>query len=204
MKDVIQAFIASYQNEPCQIHLSDVMPLKYLSYKYEYPKLISITEKFIQNPKELIEFLFKCLDEYGKDASVLFSFIDFENQSIGVVNKLIQNFSVIFDFSFINSTLLKTTTQLTSEVAKIKEEYSSFIIQMKKLQDENEDRRNRVFEEEMAKMKEEEEKRQNKLDEEMRKIKEKEEAVRKEEEERLKQLQNENVKRIPWDHEVFD
>ena len=174
-EDAIQAFVASCQNEPCQIHLSDVIPLQYLSYKYEFPRLITITDKFIQehsdklvfesilyklslrpnnetfsipseffdtkneeeiicdhlneyiqndqmhllpvpvlhrifsnchsksenklreNPNELIEFLFKCLDKYGKDASVLFSLVDFENQTIGVVNKLIQNYSNVFD-----------------------------------------------------------------------------------------------------------
>ena len=205
-EETIQAFIASCQNEPCKIHLSDVIPLQYLSYKYEFPKLISITENFIQEhsdklvfhsilfksslrpnnstfsipanffttkneeelisehlheyiqndqmlllpipvihriltnfksksdknvnkiSNELIEFLFKLLDKYGKEASVLFSLIDFENQQIFVMNKLIQNYSNIFDFNYINSTLLKTTIQLTNEVAKIKEEYSIYFM----------------------------------------------------------------------------
>lgn len=268
-EDAIQAFVASCQNEPCQIHLSDVIPLQYLSYKYEFPRLITITDKFIQehsdklvfesilyklslrpnnetfsipseffdtkneeeiicdhlneyiqndqmhllpvpvlhrifsnchsksenklreNPNELIEFLFKCLDKYGKDASVLFSFVDFENQTIGVVNKLIQNYSNVFDFNFINSTLLKTTIQLTNEVAKIKEEHSNFILQMKQWQDENEAKRNKILDDEIKKMKKEEEKRKNEFlkikDDEERRVRlfeEEKEKMKKEEEKR--------------------
>ena len=79
------------------------------------------------NSSQIIEFLFQCLDKFGRDASILFSNINFGNQSIFVSNRLIKDYSNIFDFNMINSTLVKTTTQLTSEVSKLKEEYFQLI-----------------------------------------------------------------------------
>ena len=72
-----------------------------------------IVNKFImqsnsrKNSNNLIDFLFSCLDKYGKNASILFSYINFEHQSIDVVNRLINEYSDVFDFNMINSTLLK-------------------------------------------------------------------------------------------------
>lgn len=283
-EDVIQAFIASCQNEPCKIHFSDVIPLQYLSYKYDFPKLIEITEKFVEEHRdklvfnsilfklsvrpnsdtfsiptdffntkneeeiiaehlndyikndqmlqlpvhvlykifgifkskypnklrqystEIIEFLFKCLDKYGKDASVLFSFADFENQSIGVMNRLIQNYSRKFDFNFINETLLKTTIQLTSEVTRIKEEYSILFAQMKQRQDEeimkmkeNEEKRAKNFEHEIAKMREEELKREK----EFYKMKEEQERRVKIFKEEIERMKEEDQKRkMKFDEEM--
>ena len=152
-------------------------------------------------------------------------------QSIGVVNRLILNYSDKFNFNFINSTLLKTTIQLTSEVTKIKEEFSSLIYQMKQQQEEefskmkeNEEQRQTIFEEEMAKMKEEEkkremeflkmkeddEKRKKLFEEEFRKMKEEVNRKQKEmdnemksfkeneEKKRLLELPNRNVKELPY------
>ena len=50
---------------------------------------------------EIIDFLFACLDKYGRDASILFSTIDFEQQSMDVVNRLISQYSDVFDFNMI-------------------------------------------------------------------------------------------------------
>ena len=248
-EEAIQAFIASCCNQPCKIQLSDVIPLQYLSHKFEFIELIKITDKyfevysnnlvlpsilfklkigpnnqrkselnkippyfyniekeveiismhlndFVQNPEmlllpisildqifnrqyqfsqkvkknsnEVIEFLFKCLDKYEIDASILFSYVDFGEQSIGVINRLIHNYSNKFDFNMINSTLLKTTTQLTSEVNKMKEEFSFLFSQMtQKFNEqqneiirmkEEEERKAKCYEELMNQMKEEIEK----------------------------------------------
>ena len=218
-EETVQAFIALCSNEPCQIDLLDVIPLQYLSYKYEFAELISITDKFIEEHSdelvfpsilfklqlqpnneekedeipnilfikknflntnkeeeiiasnlieytkkeeekmlllpipvlyrifskskklntdftEIIEFLFRCLDKKGIQASVLFSYIDFKDQSIGVVNRLLNDYSNKFDFNMINSTLLKTTTQLTSEMTRLKEEFSAILCEMTKKFDE--------------------------------------------------------------------
>ena len=168
--EAIQAFISTCQNEKCQIKLSSIIPLHYLSYKFEYPELQAITDKYIEdhsdelviqtllfNPaaekeeeiissnfsefikndqilqlpistldrifqnykksktakkidnNEIIIFLFKCLDRYGKDASILFNDVDFQEENVGVVNRLLNEYSNDFDFNMINSTLAKTT-----------------------------------------------------------------------------------------------
>lgn len=278
----IQAFAASCCNQPCKIGLSDVIPLQYLSYKFEFIELIKITNKFIeehwnnlvlpsilfkikiqpnnqrksdidnippsfintekeeeiislhlneyiQNPEmlllpisnldrifhhfycsqkvhkisnEMIEFLFKYLDKHGIDASILFSYIDFGEQSIDVMNRLIHNYSEKFDFNMINSTLLKTTTQLTSEVAKMKEDFSIMFSQMTQKFNEQQEELNKIrkienkkakireelFEQEMNKMKEKEDEREKIFQNELNKMKEEEKKRKSIFEEELKKL----------------
>ena len=58
-EEAIEAFITSCQNEQCQISLSSILALQYLSYKYEYPEIISITENFCQEHND--EFIFESL-----------------------------------------------------------------------------------------------------------------------------------------------
>ena len=81
----------------------------------------------------IIKILFSYLDKYGREASVLFSNVDFSQQRVEVMNCLLHKYSNIFDFSMINSTLLKTTSEMISEVSKMKEEYSKNIFEMKEL-----------------------------------------------------------------------
>ena len=83
-----------------------------------------------QNTK-IINFLFDVLKEKGTEGSILFNNIDFGEENIGVINKLLNEYSNIFDFNMINSTLLKTTKQLTSEMNRIREEYSNIFKNMK-------------------------------------------------------------------------
>lgn len=80
---------------------------------------------------DLTIFLFKCLDKYGKSASILFNLVDFGDEKIGIINRLLQDYSDIFDFNMINKTLAKTTKQITSELSKQREEYSLLFSQMK-------------------------------------------------------------------------
>lgn len=147
---------------------------------------------------EIIKFLFGCLDKYGKEASVLFSFINFENQSIEVVNRLLKNYSDVFDFNMINSTLLKTTSQLTSELNKLKLEFANTLTQMKKLfedqrkdlenitaiqvnKDKNDDivreERQKSFDNELNEMKAERERQKSTFDKSLNEMKEKQEEV---------------------------
>lgn len=201
-EESIRAFISSCQNEECEITISSVIALRYLSIKYEYLTLTEIADNFIsrhskelifdtikfkikqnenerlkeeeemilksineficekeeemldlpigilerifhkyylskeENKKEkvgskIIEFLFKTLDKYGKDASILFSNIDFGDQNIEVINRLLDEYQDKFDFNMINSTLLKTTRELTSECKKQQEEYRKLFTEMK-------------------------------------------------------------------------
>ncbi|KAK8849985.1 hypothetical protein M9Y10_018579 [Tritrichomonas musculus] len=44
----------------------------------------------------MTDFLFKCLDKYGRSASVLFNLIDFKEQRNELVNRLIKNYLTVF------------------------------------------------------------------------------------------------------------
>ena len=86
------------------------------------------------NKNQLTDFLFKCLNKHKKSASVLFSNLDLENQRIEIFSKLINEYSGVFDFSMINSKfLLKTTTDLLSELSELKQSYSKCISDFKNL-----------------------------------------------------------------------
>lgn len=90
---------------------------------------------------EIIEFLFKCLNKFGREASVLFSNFDFKNKRIDLYSRLMSNYSNVFDFNMINPKfLLNTTNELLSELQKLKIEFSNSISEMKKL---IEDQKNR-------------------------------------------------------------
>ena len=65
---------------------------------------------------KLFDFLFKCLDEHKKEASVLFSFVDIENSRSGHLIRLLKNYGDVFDFHFINSSLVKTVYDIQSEM----------------------------------------------------------------------------------------
>ena len=221
-EEAIEAFITSCQNEQCQISLSSILALQYLSYKYEYPEIISITENFCQEhndefifeslffktkqrstkeekffdttkeeeiissnleryikekrmlnlpipvldriikgsklniTKGIIEFLFEILEEKGEEGSILFNNIDFKHESIEVFKRLINEYSDKFDFNMINSTLLKTTTELTSELSKEREIYSEQFNEMKKTLEEERTKITRIEEEAEHRMKENE------------------------------------------------
>ena len=105
--------------------------------------------------QQMIEFLFKCLDKYGKDASVLFSFVDFKEQQISVIKRWISDHYDTFDFSMINSTLIKTTSQLLNELCRLKEECMNAVLEIKRNSIEAEQKRNIRFNEEMNRMKKE-------------------------------------------------
>ena len=64
----------------------------------------------------MIEFLFKCLDHFGRDASVLFDQIDSFGSNGNLINRLIDGYSEKFDFSFVNTGNLKTVYQLENEI----------------------------------------------------------------------------------------
>ena len=56
-------------------------------------------EKMIKD-NEIIDFLFKCLDKYGRIASVLFGFVDFSDTRRDYLKRLLNGYSSIFDFKF--------------------------------------------------------------------------------------------------------
>ena len=72
---------------------------------------------------KFIEFLFKCLDFYGKEASILFTKVDFSKEKTKYLNRLFQEYSEIFDFHCINSSFVKNLYDVESElISTINEE----------------------------------------------------------------------------------
>ena len=80
----------------------------------------------------MINFLFKILDKKGKDCSILFNNIDFREENICVINRLLNEYSDKFDFNMINSTMAKTTMKLSSELTKQKEEHLKIFSEMER------------------------------------------------------------------------
>lgn len=78
-----------------------------------------------QNSTQIVEFLFKCLDKYGRGASILFEKIDICNSKSNALNRLLFEYSDKFDFHFINSQMLKNVYELESEMIRRTEKMSS-------------------------------------------------------------------------------
>lgn len=67
------------------------------------------------NSDEVIEFLFKCLDQYGRKASVLFEDVDFTKSQTKYLKLIMDNYSNVFDFHFINSFFAKSMYEMHNE-----------------------------------------------------------------------------------------
>ena len=74
----------------------------------------SQTTKIETNP-EIFNFLFKCLDNYGRQASVLFTTMHFESHHLNI---LVTKYSKIFDFHFINSQFMKAIYEQQNDLLK--------------------------------------------------------------------------------------
>lgn len=120
--------------------------------------------------RALNEFLFKCLDEFGREASVLFKYFDFGNSRVECMNRLLTEYKDVFDFHFINSDYLATVYEYESilkdeiEEEKRKNKENSIRIQSMKDEIEEERRKNQEASSSIQSMKDEieEEKRKNK------------------------------------------
>ncbi|KAK8886899.1 hypothetical protein M9Y10_037932 [Tritrichomonas musculus] len=84
------------------------------------------------NENEILDFLFKCLDKYGKEASVLFTNINFDNIYSDHLNRLLTDYSNIFDFHYINSAFLKTIYDKQSEIIRNQIQQEKFFFDIKK------------------------------------------------------------------------
>lgn len=69
-----------------------------------------------QNQSKIFDFLFKCLDKYGRQASILFTNIDFSGERMEYLNLLLTKYSKIFDFHFINLSFLKSIYEVQSDI----------------------------------------------------------------------------------------
>ena len=86
------------------------------------PILFRILEKYSKSEKakngfnqNIMDFLFKCLDKYKRNASVLFSFINIEKIQL-YLKRLLTDYSNLFDFHFINSSLLNVVYENQNEM----------------------------------------------------------------------------------------
>lgn len=87
-----------------------------------FDKFQSQKQKNIKND-EILNFLFKCIDKYGREASVLFQNVDFCDNKIDFLNILITKYSKKFDFHFINFEFMKTIYDQQNEILRDHLEY---------------------------------------------------------------------------------
>lgn len=107
-----------------------------------FPMLYRIVTKYQlkikdneQQPPEMIEFLFKCLDHFGITASSLFEHVNLGEVKSEIIYRLLTKYSHKFDFHFINSNLLKTFYQLQNELIQ-KDALHSKLVETVELQKE--------------------------------------------------------------------
>ncbi|KAK8888186.1 hypothetical protein M9Y10_039250 [Tritrichomonas musculus] len=83
------------------------------------------------NQNQFIEFLFKCLDKHKKEASVLFSNLDFENGRVDFFSRLLRDYPKDFDFGMINPKfMMKTFSELLNDLNKLEIESTNKISEM--------------------------------------------------------------------------
>lgn len=92
--------------------------------------LYRVMKKFLTYNKEILnnqitkkkfnEFLFKCLNKYKKEGSILFLNINFSKLDQDLIIRLHNEFADIFDFNMINTkSLFDTTYELVGEIVKM-------------------------------------------------------------------------------------
>ncbi|KAK8889000.1 hypothetical protein M9Y10_033742 [Tritrichomonas musculus] len=148
-------FDTTREEEYISKHLNDFIKRDELP-GLEMSVLLRILEKYLKdeeseikvNNKDMIDFLFRCIDEHGIAASVLFNKIDFGEEQINVIHRLqLYQSQDKFDFNFLNSTLANTALQLIKETDRQKEEYSESFDKMKTKFEEQSEELKRVKEE---------------------------------------------------------
>lgn len=118
----------NYQSYECIIsdHLEEYINNE-LMLTLNIPILYRILGQFHEKEKneklpiisyDICEFLLKCLSEYGRPASILFSFTDTIKLNPKQISRLFDEYSNIFDFHFINSSCLKTIYDIQTEMMK--------------------------------------------------------------------------------------
>lgn len=89
---------------------------------FPLPVLHRIVTKYTQknlnqdNSPEFIEFLFKCLDKFGREGSVLFDHVNIGRSCGTFLHRLLNEYSEKFDFHFINDQQLRTIYDIESEI----------------------------------------------------------------------------------------
>lgn len=81
-------------------------------------RILINSKKQKEEEEEKLSFYFKCLNKYGKIASILFKYVDFDKFNPKYLNLLFTKYSEIFDFQFIDSKVIK---KLFEENGKLKQ-----------------------------------------------------------------------------------
>lgn len=126
-EDIISSHFFEYTNDIRLVQLP--IPILFRIIKKSDLSFDSMSEEIQMN---FFDFLFKCLDEHGKQASTLFSDIDFSKVKIDVFSRLQNDYSEKFDFKMIDSKSLfiicmrqaKELNELKDEIEKERIEHS--------------------------------------------------------------------------------
>lgn len=121
-EEIISANLIDYIQDDCLLNLSIPILYRILS-KY---KSIQKVQKSEEDQEKVVEFCFKCLKKFGREASALFSHVDLVNATNGHLNRLLNDYSNIFDFHFIDSSLLRTIYQTNCELIRRDKENEKF------------------------------------------------------------------------------
>lgn len=91
------------------------------------PMMEKVSDMNDFHQKQLFEFIFKCLDEHKRPASVLFQIFEVDDINNDVFNRLFNEYEDIFDFNMIKSkTNIKKMSELMSKINKIDLEFSKY------------------------------------------------------------------------------
>ena len=106
-----------------QDHYAKTLPILVL-YRIKNNEKLNSSSMILTNQGRLIGFLFKYLDKYKREASILFLNLDLENERIDLLDQLFTRYSDVFDFNMINSQYLaKKNLFILKELKKLKIEF---------------------------------------------------------------------------------
>lgn len=104
----------------------------------KYEEMRPKTEQKNDEYEAVVEFYMKCLDKFGREASILFKNVDFQYLKNDYVNLLTTKYSTIFDFHFINSSCMKNIYEEQNSIyLQIDEMKKYFIKEFETIKKEN-------------------------------------------------------------------
>lgn len=123
-EDYISAHFFDYINDTRLIKL----PVAILYRILNNSNIQKIDDMDDQHRNQIFDFMFKCLDEHKKSASILFKNCDLNDANIDIINRLLNDYKDIFDFNMINTKeTLKRIPVILNEINKIKLEHTQFL-----------------------------------------------------------------------------
>ena len=112
-EDILSAHLSDYIEDDCLLSLNFPILYRILTHQKEGQKVTD---------DKIINFYFKCLDKYGRKASVLFADVDFGQIKTEFLNTLIFKYSKIFDFHFINEQIVRSVYEMQNDTLLKNEE----------------------------------------------------------------------------------